>query len=89
MNSNSSLSFASLYILLADNPSSLVQKRIARNLAHWVSELEFHFSKTKYRFDESEFRFNETKFHLGGAKFCLPEQNVIFQEFVADYKIQL
>ena len=89
INLNSSLSFASLYILLADNPSLLVQKRIARTFAHWVSELKFRFGETKYRFDESKFRFNKTKFHLGGAKFCLPERNCAFQEFVADYRIQL
>ena len=69
INLNSSLSFASLYILLANNPSLLVQKRISRSLAHWVSELKFHFGKTKYRFDESKFCFYETKFCLGGRNF--------------------
>ena len=89
INSNSSLSFEGLYILLADNHSLLVQKRIARTLVHWVSELKFRFGETKYRSDESKFRFNKTKFCLGGEKFCLPERNFAFQEFAADYRIQL
>ena len=42
INLNTSLSFASLYFLLADNPSLLhnVQKRIAWTLGHWVRELK-------------------------------------------------
>ena len=53
------------------------------------AETKYRFDKTKFRFHEKKFRFHETKFRSGGAKFRLPERSFVFQEFVADYRMQL
>ena len=45
-------------------------------------ETEFRVIRTKFHFHETKYRFDETKFRL-------PERNFVFQEFVADYRIQL
>ena len=61
-----------------------------RNFAAWDETLlEISCRSDEIACHKNEISLNETKFRLGGAKFPLLERNFVFQELVADYRMQL
>ena len=50
---------------------------------------KFRVIRTKFRIDEAKFRFGETKYRFDETNLAPSKRNFVFQEFVADYRMQL